>query len=831
MQVAVIECPWCRVETEHAIDTLSRACVYGIHGAVDADSLLSEVEKSERVLRCGNPSCWAPCEAVLCPDIKTAEEFRQIVSRVAWSSPRRVAVRNEGGIEYSGLCAVVYNQRPLTRWREIRLSALVNVHLIAKVLAYYAQRFQSPVTLFEAWATKYREGKPFWIPVQPAGSEKVGVALNFRRTCQAFRNVFEEEALKEFRQDARRGKDCPYYDDCPTECKCPTVEEGEEHLLRRCLRFLELRERINPCYQSDLEIIRRMADAFLSGSVTQELPYRDSCWARYKEWAYPVVVHGHLVGAVMIGQFDAQDTPTTVEGFLLRERMWWKKQKVQDPKALLELKLAEIGDAIQGGERKDPPDHPAREDLEDDIGHLTKLAEERYRQQRSLTESAFRLELGGTATAHLLRGNDLDDFLPAILRRMRVFWAFEDVALCIMHEGESHLRLIAGRNQLHPPPGAVLEARGFDHLARENGTYSVLTGKLYSRPSASQCWSDLKEELKKSIVLPARAADDLAFFVAVRVGPRVYVFCFFGRNVDLLSDLPHREQGKTRLSREACEQIMRASEHLAGCLHHFWARSDQEQMYRVLSHSLRSLIVTMKKGDGLVRNDLDTHRQAVQNQFPQLLADLQELLESLHLGARAVHDELTSIAAVANLESLHERPIEGTTDLAALVASLESLYRWRSRVGSMRVGSELIERPVRWDFQLPKTALVQGDKDVIGLAVRNVLDNALKYSYAGREIGVLITCKDDKVVFAVRNSGVPIEKDEIDKVWQRNYRGLHVRKRGVKAEEGTGYGLFVVREVMRAVRGGASIQCVHVEASSRPEGETTVTLTFLRALS
>jgi signal transduction histidine kinase len=254
-------------------------------------------------------------------------------------------------------------------------------------------------------------------------------------------------------------------------------------------------------------------------------------------------------------------------------------------------------------------------------------------------------------------------------------------------------------------------------------------------------------------------------------------------------------------------------------------------MYRVLSHSLRSLIVTMKKGDGLVRNELDAHKQAVQSQFPQLHADVQELLESLQLGARAVHDELTSIAAVANLELRRDRPMEGTTDLAGLVGSLAPVYRWRSRVGSMRIGTEFIERPVRWDFQVPGTAVVQGDKDVIGLAVRNVLDNALKYSYAGREVRVSITCREDRVLLAVRNSGVPIEKDEIDEVWQRNYRGYHVRRRDVKAEEGTGYGLFVVRQVMKAVRGEAAIECVPVDASPRPEGETTVSLTFLRVLA
>jgi signal transduction histidine kinase len=697
--------------------------------------------------------------------------------------------------------------------------------MIAKFLAFYAQQFKSPVTLFEAWETKYRGGRPFWIPVQPTGSHGVGVAVNYRKTCEEFRGLFEAEAMESFKRDDKRGEHCPYKNDCPAERACLSSDKGEEHLWRRCLRFVEIREQTNPCYQSDLKVITGMIEGFRNRSVDPKTPFRDTCWAGYEEWAYPVVVHDHLVGVVMVGQFDTKQTPTSVEQFADRERLWRIHEEGNPtPQVSLRTIPPALEDALKEEPRL-PPRGDAMDDLESEISDLIKLAAERYLRQRHLTESAFRDELAGTATGHLLKGDNLQEFLPEILSRMRVFWAFEDVALCIMDDAEAQFRLHATQEKAFAHPGKDIAAAALSHLAEEFGTYSVLLGGSHKGPPPEPCWIDLKNELKESITAPGRAADDLTLFVVVRVGRRVYLFCFFGRNTVLLSDLPHKQRSTSRLSREAREHITKTSEDLAGYLHHFWTRNDQEQMYRVLSHSMRSLVVTMKKGDGLLRHSLGTHKTAIQSQFPQLYEDAQLLLESLQLGAEAVDGELTSLASVASLASPSDVDHRQSTDLVEFLHRLKPVCQWRARVRSLRVGETFIERPVVWDFQLPDKAVVKGDRNVIALAVRNVLDNAFKYSYPDRTIRVEVACKGDEVTLAVTNRGVPIEQHEIRKVWHRDYRGQRVRRRDTKGEAGTGYGLFVVREIMKAVGREPTLTSKPLGQSSS-EAETTITLSF-----
>ena len=181
MQPAKIECPWCGMET-HVADIVN-ASVHSIDGGIEPEDFLEEANRTARLAVCENRSCWAPCEIVLCANTKVEEDVRRLLSRVVWSTPRRVPVRNEGGVQYSQHCAVVFNRKPLERWREIRLSSLVNVHLIAKLLAHHAHVSSSAVTLFEAWAT-LRDEETFWLQSSPPVPE----APELRNTAKRARH-------------------------------------------------------------------------------------------------------------------------------------------------------------------------------------------------------------------------------------------------------------------------------------------------------------------------------------------------------------------------------------------------------------------------------------------------------------------------------------------------------------------------------------------------------------------------------------------------------------------------------------------------------------------
>jgi signal transduction histidine kinase len=106
---------------------------------------------------------------------------------------------------------------------------------------------------------------------------------------------------------------------------------------------------------------------------------------------------------------------------------------------------------------------------------------------------------------------------------------------------------------------------------------------------------------------------------------------------------------------------------------------------------------------------------------------------------------------------------------------------------------------------------VMADRAAITQAVTNLMDNAIKYSDKEKKVEVSSFAEDQNLVIAVKDFGVGIKKEEIDKVFERFYRGGDELTRTVK---GSGLGLTLVKEIVEAHRG-------HVRVESEPgQGST-----------
>jgi signal transduction histidine kinase len=106
---------------------------------------------------------------------------------------------------------------------------------------------------------------------------------------------------------------------------------------------------------------------------------------------------------------------------------------------------------------------------------------------------------------------------------------------------------------------------------------------------------------------------------------------------------------------------------------------------------------------------------------------------------------------------------------------------------------------------------VKVDSAAITQAVTNLLDNAIKFSGESREIIVRSFKENQHLVISVRDFGLGIRKDELDKVFERFHRGGDELTRTVK---GSGLGLTIVKHIVEAHLGK-----VHVE-SEQGSGST-----------
>ena len=102
-------------------------------------------------------------------------------------------------------------------------------------------------------------------------------------------------------------------------------------------------------------------------------------------------------------------------------------------------------------------------------------------------------------------------------------------------------------------------------------------------------------------------------------------------------------------------------------------------------------------------------------------------------------------------------------------------------------------RPVR--VVLPQKDLaVYGDTELIATALRQFVDNAVKYSNPGSVITVSGGAVNDELLISVHNQGIPIGPEDRERIFERFYRSPGTEHRAA----GTGLGLSIARKIAEA---------------------------------
>jgi two-component system OmpR family sensor kinase len=93
---------------------------------------------------------------------------------------------------------------------------------------------------------------------------------------------------------------------------------------------------------------------------------------------------------------------------------------------------------------------------------------------------------------------------------------------------------------------------------------------------------------------------------------------------------------------------------------------------------------------------------------------------------------------------------------------------------------------------------IPGDRDLLFLAIHNLLVNAVKFSHPGDRIELRAREDGDHVVVEVADTGIGIPDDEVDQVWDELARGT-----AAAGTPGSGLGLALARVVV--ARHGGSV--------------------------
>jgi two-component system, OmpR family, sensor histidine kinase KdpD len=193
-----------------------------------------------------------------------------------------------------------------------------------------------------------------------------------------------------------------------------------------------------------------------------------------------------------------------------------------------------------------------------------------------------------------------------------------------------------------------------------------------------------------------------------------------------------------------------------------------------------------------------TMLDALAHEFKTPLTSMKVAAADLRASVRGERDRELACIIDEDLDRLQSL-VTDTVSMVRVDAGDFSLRPDRHRVSDL-VAWTLRQFEARLDDRdvvtsVPESLAVHADRELLGLALRQLLDNAVKYSPPGSAIEIS-AAGGSTVDIAVRNAGLPIPERELVRLFERFYRGAQARQL-----PGTGMGLAIVRQIVEAHAG------------------------------
>jgi two-component system phosphate regulon sensor histidine kinase PhoR len=217
------------------------------------------------------------------------------------------------------------------------------------------------------------------------------------------------------------------------------------------------------------------------------------------------------------------------------------------------------------------------------------------------------------------------------------------------------------------------------------------------------------------------------------------------------------------------------------------------------SHEIRTPLTAIKGfvetlRDGAMQNPEDAERflGIIQKHVDRLVALVEDLLSLSRLEGESERNEIL----------LEDQAIRGVLESAS------QLCRGKGN-----------SRKIRLEVLCSEALKAKMNPPLLEEAVMNLLDNAIHSSSEGKTIQVEAEERETEVLVHVKDQGCGIERNHLDRLFERFYRVDKARSRKLG---GTGLGLAIVKHIMEAHKGRVTVE-------SRPGTGSTFTLHLQKA--
>ncbi|MDP3268659.1 MAG: ATP-binding protein [Legionella sp.] len=282
------------------------------------------------------------------------------------------------------------------------------------------------------------------------------------------------------------------------------------------------------------------------------------------------------------------------------------------------------------------------------------------------------------------------------------------------------------------------------------------------------------------------AQDDLYIMLLTFPLSGLLIWIIIGRGLDSLDKVAQEvaNRAPTHLEpvdlQEVPEEIKPVIDELNKLFFRLKEGFEREKRFAAdAAHELRTPLAALKAQAqvALNSNDIDEKNQA-----------LQKLIASVNRSTHIVHQLLTMSRLVPEASGLHEHE---AVNLGKLTREILAM-----------LAPSAVEKHIELEFDndenIPK---IHGNSTALGILIRNLVDNAIRYSHENGRVLVRLLRHHNEVILEVSDNGPGIPPELQSRVFERFFRVL-----GNKSP-GSGLGLAIVQQICELHGGKVILDC------------------------
>jgi two-component system sensor histidine kinase/response regulator len=198
----------------------------------------------------------------------------------------------------------------------------------------------------------------------------------------------------------------------------------------------------------------------------------------------------------------------------------------------------------------------------------------------------------------------------------------------------------------------------------------------------------------------------------------------------------------------------------------------RDKLYSLIAHDLRSPVGSLRMVMNALSMSVDRDRLE------------EDMYEILMMGNRLAEDTFVL------LDNLLKWTKSQTGRLKTVFQDNVEVFSLIK--GELEVAEVVAElKQINISLEGKTDARARIDQDMIKTVLRNLVNNAIKFSERGSEVKVVVKDDGERILISVIDSGTGIKHEDLNKLFKTN---IHISSYGTEKEEGSGLGLLLCKE-------------------------------------